>query len=191
MAEKGRYELLIIGGSAGSLNVALSIIPTLTKQMNVSVIIIFHRKNTEDTGLLEMMAHRTSYTVREAGDKDELIPGVIYLAPPDYHVLVERDKTITLDDSEKVNYSRPSIDVTMQSAADVYGERLMCVLLSGANADGAKGMVDAKKQGACIVVQDPETAEVPFMPQSALHLLKADVLLNKDDLSSLVNELTR
>lgn len=123
------------------------------------------------------------------GDKDEILPGVIYLAPPDYHVLIEKDKTITLDDSEKINYSRPSIDVTFECAAEVYGEKLICVLLSGANADGVDGLVKARKLGAYIVVQDPESAEVPFMPQSAVNTVEIDLILNDKNPQQLINRL--
>src|SRR5689334_4279914 len=147
MMKSKPYELVVIGGSAGSLAVVLNILPHLKKEMNICVIVIFHRKSTDDTGLVEMFSHRTEVEVREIGDKDELTPGVLYLAPADYHVLIEKDKTLTLDDSEKVNYSRPSIDVTFECAAEVYHDKLLCVLLSGANADGVNGLIAAKKHG--------------------------------------------
>lgn len=183
------YELMVIGGSAGSLGVVLNILPHLKKEMDTCVIVVFHRKSAEDATLVEMFSHRTELTVREMGDKDEILPGVIYLAPPDYHVLIEKDKTITLDDSEKINYSRPSIDVTFECAAEVYGEKLICVLLSGANADGVDGLVKARKLGAYIVVQDPESAEVPFMPQSAVNTVEIDLILNDKNPQQLINRL--
>ncbi len=160
MTKSKPYELVVIGGSAGSLAVVLNILPHLKKEMNICVIVIFHRKSTDDTGLLEMFSHRTEFEVREIGDKDELTPGVLYLAPADYHVLIEKDKTLTLDDSEKVNYSRPSIDVTFECAAEVYHDKLLLCLLSGANADGVHGPpCPQKKMGGNIVVQrSPKTA---------------------------------
>jgi two-component system chemotaxis response regulator CheB len=185
----GTYELLVIGGSAGSLSVVLNIIPLLKKEMNIAVIIVFHRKPSDDTALVDMLSHRTSLEVRETGDKDILEPGVIYIAPPDYHVLIEKDKTITLDDSEKINYSRPSIDVTLETAAEAYGKKLMCVLLSGANADGVQGLVTARQLGAYIVVQDPKTADVPYMPQQAVDRVEVDMLLSEGSLHRLVEQL--
>jgi two-component system chemotaxis response regulator CheB len=182
-----KYDLVVIGGSAGSLGVVLNILPHLKKEMNVCVIVIFHRKSAEETSLVEMFAHRTEFEVRETGDKDELAPGVIYIASPDYHLLIEKDKTLTLDASEKVNYSRPSIDVTFECAAEVYKEKLMCILLSGANDDGVKGLISAKKLGSFIVVQDPKTAEAPFMPQSAIERVEVDLLLTDNNLQDLVN----
>jgi two-component system chemotaxis response regulator CheB len=186
MSEHKRYELVVIGGSAGSLSVVLNILPHLKKQMNICVMVIFHRKATEETGLVEMFSHRTELDVREMGDKDELAPGILYIAPADYHVLIEKNKTITLDYSEKINYSRPSIDVTFECAAEVYRKKLLCVLLSGANADGVEGLSQARKLGASIVVQDPKTAEVPFMPQSAVNRVTADLLLNDHNIGEFV-----
>ncbi len=191
MHDDKTHELVVIGGAAGSLSVVLNIIPLLKKEMNICVIVIFHRKSTEETGLLEMFSHRTDFEVREAGDKDELTAGILYVAPPDYHVLIEKDKTITLDDSEKVNYSRPSIDVTFESAADVYGKTLLCVLLSGANADGVNGLISARRLGAHIVVQDPNSADVPFMPQSAVDRVEVDLLLKDSNLNELAALLTK
>lgn len=175
--DRTRYELLVIGGSAGSLSMVLKILPLLKRQMNLAVIIVFHRKQSEETALIDMLSSRTNYLVKEADDKDEILPGVIYLAPADYHVLIEKNHNLTLDISEKINFSRPSIDVTVESAADVYRKRLACILLSGANADGVKGLISAKEAGALIIVQDPVSAEFPFMPQQAVENIQVDFLL--------------
>ena len=179
-----KYDLLVIGGSAGSLSIVLKIIPLLEKQMNLCVIIIFHRKSTEETTLLDVLSTRTSYIVKETDDKDPITPGVVYVAPADYHVLIEKDMTITLDYSEKINYSRPSIDVTFETAAEVFGEKLICMLLSGANADGVQGLISARKTGAFIVVQDPASAEVPYMPQVAVDNVAVDLMLSDDNLTA-------
>ena len=126
-----KHKLLVIGGSAGSLTMVLKIIPEFTTGMDIAVVIIFHRKSSDDSVLLDVLSNKTSFTVKEIDDKDKIQPGVIYIAPADYHVLIENDGTLTLDDSEKVNFSRPSIDVTFESAAEVYGSQLACMLLSG------------------------------------------------------------
>ncbi len=191
MVHKNNSALLVIGGSAGSLSVVLKILPLLEKDWNLSVIIVFHRKASEDTTLAEMLSTRTAFDVKEADEKDELLPGTIYLAPPDYHVLIEREHTITLDDSEKVNFSRPSIDVTFESAAQVYGDELTCILLSGANADGVEGLKIAKSLGAFIIVQDPTCAEVPYMPREAVNNVAVDFLLSDQNFEALKNILSR
>ncbi len=181
-----KFELVVIGGSAGSLSVVLKIVSHFPKTMTVPLILVFHRKQSEDNVLLDVMKSRSHYSVREIEDKDVIEPGVIYLAPPDYHILVEKDRSLTLDDSEKVNFSRPSIDVTFESASDVFGESSMCVLLSGANADGAEGLLAARVTGAFTVVQDPIDAEIGYMPEQALLLAEPDLILNDQTIETMI-----
>lgn len=180
-------KMLVIGGSAGSLSMLIKIISVLKRNMNLSVLIVLHRKPSEDNVLLDVLTSRTDFEVAEAEDKDQLTVGSMFVAPADYHVLIEREYCITLDDSEKVNFSRPSIDVSFESAAEVFGSSLVCVLLSGANADGVAGMAKAKKNGASIVIQEPKSAEFSFMPGQALEHVKADLVLNEDNLKDLVD----
>ncbi len=182
-----KFDLVVMGGSAGSLSVVLKLIRLLRPGMTVPVILVFHRKQSEDNVLLDVMKSRTHYRVREIEDKDVIEPGVIYLAPPEYHVLIEKNRVITLDDSEKVNYSRPSIDVTFESASDVFGPSLMCILLSGANADGAEGLYVAKKAGAFTAVQDPDDAEVAYMPEQALLRTTPDLVFGDGTIENLMD----
>jgi two-component system chemotaxis response regulator CheB len=185
MQEHANHNLLVIGGSAGSLSMTLKIIPMLQKWMNLAIIVVSHRKSSDDNTLLELFSERTNFVVKEADEKDRILPGVIYLAPADYHLLIEKDFTISLDASEKVNFSRPSIDVTLESAAEVYKTRLTCLLLSGANADGVHGLIKANESGSRILVQDPKTAEVPYMPQEALNRTTVDLLIGDANLSEI------
>lgn len=187
MERKAAYQLLVIGGSAGSLSVVIRMMPFFSPDMKLAVILVFHRKLTDANVLTDVLKARTSCAVIEAEDKEEIRPGCIYLAPPEYHLLIEKDGTITLDDSERVNYSRPSIDVTFESAAEIFGERLACILLSGANADGAEGLKIAKKHKALIVVQEPRYAEVSFMPEQALARVTPDFILNEDSFVDIFN----
>lgn len=186
MTSNTKYELLLIGGSAGSLPMVLKILPLLKKEMNLAVIIVFHRKQSDDDAVLvDMLSTRTEFVVKEADDKDEITSGTIYIAPSDYHVLIEKNKVLTLDASEKINFSRPSIDVSFESAADVYESKLACMLLSGANADGVQGLRMAQKHGAFIIVQDPTSAEMPYMPREAIENVPVDLLINYANLPSL------
>lgn len=180
-------RIIVIGGSAGALGVVLQIIRRLRLDMGLSGIVVLHRKPSDDNVLLDVLATRTEYEVREVEDKDELLPGVLYIAPADYHVLVERDGSLTLDDSEKVNYSRPSIDVSFESAAEIYGASLTGVLLSGANADGVAGLERIRERGGRIVVQDPDTAEFIYMPKAAIETLKPDLLLTENNIDELLD----
>lgn len=184
-------KLLVVGGSAGGLSMVLKIFPRLTPDMNLCIILVLHRKSSEDNVLVDVLAKRTRFNVKEADDKDIVTAGTLFVAPADYHLLIEKDGTITLDDSEKVNYSRPSIDVTFESAGEAYHDSLVCLLLSGANADGVAGMLKAKESGAFTVVQDPKSAEVSFMPQSALDTFEPDLVLGESNLQEFVLQLTR
>lgn len=165
-----RQRLVVIGGSAGSLEIVLSIVAGLPALPHAAVLIVLHRKQSADSVLSGLLASRTNLPVREVEDKDPLVPGSIYLAPPDYHLLLEGRHQFSLDDSEKVHHSRPSIDVSFESAAYAYGADTIGILLSGANADGAEGLLRIKERGGDTLVQDPATAEVYYMPQQALLL---------------------
>jgi len=182
-------KLLVIGGSAGGLDVLLKILPELDNSWPLSMIIVLHRKNDNDTLLTELLAAKTKLHVKEAEEKDVLMPGVIYVTPSDYHLLIEPDGSLTLDDSEKVHYSRPSIDVTFTSAAEVFGDKLYCLLLSGANMDGAAGLAVTKRLGGYTVVQNPDEAGVSFMPKHAINSTQVDRVLSVAEIVEFVKTL--
>ncbi len=127
--------------------------------------------------------------IKEVEEKEQLNNGVVYICPADYHVLLEQDHSFSLDYSERVHFSRPSIDVTFRSAADVYGPGLICMLLSGGNADGVEGMQYAQERGGLTVVQDPATAEVPYMPQQAVTRMKTDFIVEADQIPAFIRDL--
>jgi two-component system, chemotaxis family, protein-glutamate methylesterase/glutaminase len=176
------FSVVVIGGSAGSLDVIMKMTRHLSPEINAAYIIIVHRKNAADSMLTGLLAARTALPVKEVEDKEALLPGTVYIAPPDYHLLIEDEKSFSLDSSEKVNHSRPSIDVTFESAALVFGHAAIGVLLSGANADGAEGLQKIKNAGGYVIVQDPDTAEVSFMPQQAIKLGNIDAVVTGDEL---------
>lgn len=182
-------ELLVIGGSAGAFDVILQVLPNLKDSISFPIIIVLHRKNSFDITLSELLSFKTSLRVREAEEKEQLQPATIYLAPPDYHLLIERDRTLALDASEKVHYSRPSIDVTFQSAADIFKKQLVCLLLSGANTDGTDGLIAVKSAGGIAVVQDPATADVSYMPHNAIESLQVDHILKINEIAAFINAL--
>jgi two-component system, chemotaxis family, protein-glutamate methylesterase/glutaminase len=179
-------KLVLIAGSAGSLQVMLSILLAMGREYPIPVLVVLHRNNVFESSLEELMSIRTNLLIKEVEEKEPILPGVVYLCPADYHVLVEKDFTFSLDYSERVNYSRPSIDVTMRSAADVYGEGLIALLLSGGNADGSDGMAYVQSKGGRTVVQDPATAEVPYMPQQAILRMTVDLVVPTEELPGLL-----
>lgn len=171
-------KLLIIGGSAGSLEVLMKILPGLSTIPSFAIVLVLHRKSTEDATLEELIAIKTNIPVKEVEDKTPILPGCLYVAPSDYHLLFEKNDVLSLDISEKVNYSRPSIDVSFESAAEVYGESLVGLLLSGANSDGTEGLLAIKNAGGTTVVQNPESAQMPTMPQNAITYTAPDYILD-------------
>jgi len=185
-----RLKVILIGGSAGSLDVVMQLLPTLRPDLShIAIILILHRKSATENLLANLLSTRTSLPLAEAEEKQPIKGGHIYIAPADYHLLIERDQTFSLDDSEKINYSRPSIDVTFESAADIFGPDAIGILLSGANADGVEGLLAIKEKGGTIVVQDPDSAEVPYMPQIAIMRTHPDRIMDKGEMAEYINQL--
>ena len=181
-------HIVIVGGSAGSLEVILPLLSNLDPLLDITLIIVLHRKSSYDSSLAELLSGRTSWTIREVEEKDPIVSRYVFLAPGDYHLLIEKDHSFSLDVSEKVNYSRPSIDISFESAAEVYGERLTGILLSGANADGVEGLIRIKQHGGTTIVQDPVTAEVSYMPQEAIRQAPIDHIVEGGRIAEFLNE---
>lgn len=184
-----KCKALIFGGSAGSLEVLMKVLPAIDLQLTFPIIIIIHRKQGTDSLLSDLLATRTKLQVKEVEEKEPVAAKTIYVAPADYHLLIENDQTFSLDYSEKVNYSRPAIDVTFLSAAEVYREGLVCILLSGSNADGVNGLIAVSEYGGQTVAQDPTTAQVDYMPAQAILKAKIDHVLRPDEMAAYINSL--
>lgn len=182
-------KVVVIGGSAGSIDALMKLFPVLKNPITFVLIIVLHRKNSVDSTLADLFSMKTSIPVSEVEDKDPIEPGKIYVAPADYHLLVEEEGVFALDASEKINYSRPSLDVTYESIAEVYGSAAIGILLSGANADGTDGLNAMKKAGALTIVQDPVTAQTPFMPHHALQHVKIDFVFSVEEIAQFLNRL--
>ncbi|HVX26435.1 MAG TPA: chemotaxis protein CheB [Parafilimonas sp.] len=183
-----KYKLVVIGGSAGSLDIILKIIAEAPLS-NIVYIIIVHRRNDNDSVLTNLFSSRTRFKVKEVEDKDNILPGYMYVAPADYHLLLEDEKTFSLDASEKIYFSRPSIDVTFESVAEVFGNAAIGILLSGANADGALGLKRIQEAGGFTIVQSPESAEVDYMPKQAIEQLEPNAIINADDIPNFLNSI--
>ncbi|WP_029269790.1 chemotaxis protein CheB [Flavobacterium sp. KJJ] len=175
-------KVVIIGGSAGSLNALMQILPELYKLNDYAMVIVLHRKSTDDQTLEELITLKSSIKVKAVEDKVPLSTGFIYIAPSNYHLLFEKNDFLALDTSEKINYSRPSIDVSFESAAEVYGDSLIGILLSGSNTDGTQGLKAIKEAGGTIAVQNPLSAEMPFMPNNAILYTDPDFILTNEEI---------
>jgi two-component system chemotaxis response regulator CheB len=182
-------DIIVIGGSAGSLEVILKMLPKLKHPLKFAIVIVLHRKKTSDTTLLNLLTSKTHLPVREVEDKDTITAGTIFIAPPDYHLLAENNYTFSLDYSEKINFSRPSIDPTFETIADVFRKKAFAILLSGANADGVTGLKAIKNKGGVVIAQSPETAEVPYMPEQAILNVDVNYVLTVDQIIEFINAL--
>ncbi|TDW51900.1 CheB methylesterase [Flavobacterium sp. 270] len=175
-------KVVIIGGSAGSLNALMQILPEIDHVNSFAIVIVVHRKSSDEQTLEDLLAVRSKLEVKPVEDKVPLLPGFIYIAPSNYHLLFEKDETLSLDTSEKINYSRPSIDVSFESAAEIYGSALVGIILSGSNTDGTLGLKAIQAAGGTIAVQNPTSADMPFMPNNAILNTNPDYILNIPEL---------
>jgi two-component system chemotaxis response regulator CheB len=163
-----RIEAIVVGASAGALDALSAILPALPAAYPLPLILVVHLPPGKDSLLADILGAKCNMKVREADDKEVIEAGTTYVAPPDYHVLVEHNRTLSLSSEEEVHFSRPSIDVLFESAADAYGAGLAGVVLTGANEDGANGLRAIVEAGGIAVVQQPSTALSAVMPQAAL-----------------------
>lgn len=163
-----RLDALVVGTSAGGVEALLTLLPALPALLAIPVFVVVHLPRARASSLAGIFGNRCAVPVVEAEDKQKIAAGTVYLAPPDYHLLVDQGPSIALSIDDLVNYSRPSIDVLFESAADFYGDRVCGVVLTGANSDGAAGLAAiARRRGTCIV-QDPADAVASAMPAAAL-----------------------
>lgn len=188
-ALKKECKLLLIGGSAGSLEVLMTILPKLNPIHNFAIAIILHRKGGEDSTLEDLIRIRTAIPLNMVEDKVVLKCGHIFVAPSDYHLLFEKNLQLSLDVSEKVNYSRPSIDVSFESAAASFGDKCIAILLSGANADGTNGLKAIQREGGIVILQNPENAIMPYMPQTALSSISPSHVFEVSEILDYINSI--
>jgi two-component system, chemotaxis family, protein-glutamate methylesterase/glutaminase len=175
-------DAVAIGASAGGVDVLSVLLPALPLSCRASLFIVLHIPRERPSLLPELFASRCALPVKEAEDKEPVQPGTVYFAPPDYHMLIERGPALALSSDEPVHFSRPSIDVLFDSAADVYCERLLGLILTGANQDGAKGLATIGRAGGRTVVQEPRTAAVSFLPEAAVRQGPVDFVLSLEQL---------
>ncbi|EHK63225.1 chemotaxis protein CheB [Achromobacter arsenitoxydans] len=181
----GPWEAIVIGGSSGAIDALNILLPALPAGLRASVIVLLHVAGDRPSRLADIFGHRCALPVLEAEDQQPLRPGHVYVAPPGYHLLVDQGPRLALSIDPPVLFSRPSIDVLFHSAADCYGERLLGVLLSGANEDGADGLASIHAAGGGAVVQAPSTAAMRAMPDAALARVPESLALSPEDIADL------
>ncbi|WHS62889.1 chemotaxis protein CheB [Pseudomonas sp. G2-4] len=186
MMDRSRIEAIVVGASAGGVEALLKVFGQLRKGFCVPILVVLHLPDERDSQLARVFGHRLAVPVEEAQDKQDVVPGTLYVATPGYHLSVEADRSLSLSLEEPVHHSRPSIDVLFESAADAYGPNLLAVVLTGANSDGAKGLAKVRELGGITVVQDPNEAQVSTMPEAALALHEPDHILTLQDIGQLL-----
>lgn len=172
-----RFQAIAIGVSAGGMEALKKILPFLPEDFRLAVMVVQHMKSDSDDFLARFLNEKCNLPVKQADEKEIVKGGHIYIAPPNYHLLIEDDLTFSLSVDEPVNFARPSIDVLFESAAEVYGKGLVGAVLTGANNDGSNGLKKIKSYGGLTIVQAPKTAEARQMPESAIAATEVDHLL--------------
>jgi two-component system chemotaxis response regulator CheB len=186
-ARRGVYDLIVIGCSLGGMHALETILCALPRDFETPIAVAQHRHKKSRGSLPEFFQRSCKIPVVDAEDKQWIKPHAVYLAPADYHLLVAKGEfNLSVDDL--VRYSRPSIDVLFESAADAYGPRLIGVVLTGANSDGSEGARRIKERGGLVVAQDPETAEAPEMPSAVIATGAVDQILNLNDVAPFLVE---
>jgi two-component system chemotaxis response regulator CheB len=186
-----RVEAIVVGASAGGVEALLRIFSRITPGFRLPIITVLHLPDDRRSQLAHVFGSRLPIPVKEADDKESIAPGTLYFAPAGYHLSVENDRSFSLSQEDRVYYSRPSIDILFDSAADAFGPGLAGVLLTGANNDGAQGLAQIKKYGGFTVVQDPDQSQARTMPEAALALQDPDYLLPLNDIGQLLVQLER
>ncbi|HGM5553764.1 TPA: chemotaxis protein CheB [Pseudomonas putida] len=186
-----RVEAVVVGASAGGVEALLTLLAPLRQGYALPIIVVLHLPEERRSQLAEVFSRRLMLPVAEATDKQDIMPGTVYFATPGYHLSVEQDRSLSLSLEDRVHHSRPAIDYLFESAADVYGETLAAVLLTGANHDGARGLAQVKQRGGLTIVQDPQDAQVATMPLAALKIQQPDHVLPIHGIGRLLVELER
>jgi len=188
-AKKGNYDAIVIGASAGGLDALAVLLPSLKPDLRLPVMVVLHISPNSDSFLVTYLNQMSGIRVTEAADKELLQPGTVYFAPPNYHLMVEDRRTLALTNEDKVNFSRPSIDILFETAVWTFGSRIIGIILTGANWDGARGMELIQAAGGYTIVQNPAQAVVARMPESVIERIRPDKVLPVEAMGPLLNEL--
>lgn len=184
-----RYEAIVIGVSAGGMTALSVLLSALHENLPAPIVIVQHRMDSPDNFLITYLDNRSHNMVKEAEEKEQLKDGVVYVAPANYHLLIEKSRTFSLSVDELVCFARPSIDVLFETAAATYKDKLIAIILTGANSDGSEGVKKVKGAGGLTIVQNPETAESAVMPLAAIATKSVDFVLELEDIALFLQNL--
>ncbi len=185
-----RYEAIVIGVSSGGMTALKFIFSVLPAGFSLPIIIVQHINAHSDNEWIKLLNNKSNLTIKEADEKEKIENGNVYIAPANYHLLIESDKTFSLTIDEYVNFARPSVDVLFESAAEAYKDKLIGIVLTGSNNDGTKGIKRIKELGGMAIIQDPKTAESSIMPASAIAAIEPDYILSLEKIVQLLIKIT-
>ena len=186
-----RYKAVVMGASAGGFSALSTVLTVLPADFAAPVIIVQHMSPDSDNYVVRTLNGCCRIRVKEADEKEKAVPGGVYIAPPNYHLMIEEDTTLSLSTGKRVRNSRPSIDVLFETAAEAYGTGLIGVILTGSNNDGSRGLSRIKSEGGLAVVQDPETAEADEMPGAAIAMVDVDNILTLSEIGPFLCKIIR
>ena len=184
-------KAIVIGASYGGMEAIKTILTGLPSGFKIPVSIVLHIGNNNISNYMTVLNHKTGFIVKEAEEKELIDPGNIYFAPPNYHLQMENNFSFSLSTDQKINYSRPSIDVLFETAAWVYKNELLGILLTGSNGDGADGLKTIKDYGGITIVQNPETAAAKTMPVKAIKKEEPSFILDLEKIAQKIAELVK
>lgn len=184
-----KYDVVVIGASAGGSEALMQILPGLPATFPVPVVIVQHLHPLQEGTAMLYRGSGCSLTLKEANDKEALRTGFVYFAPPNYHLLIEDDKTFSLSVDPRVHFTRPAIDVMFDSAVDAFGQAIVGIVLSGANQDGAQGLARIERRGGVAVVQEPQDAQVSYMPGAAIQATRSPHILKANQIAGFLKQL--
>ena len=185
-----KYEAIVMGVSSGGMQAMKVMFPLFPKEFRIPIIIVQHIGAHSDGEWIKILNYNCNLHLKEADEKERIKKGNIYIAPPNYHLLIEKDKTFSLTIGERVNFARPAIDVLFETAAEAYKKQLIGVILTGSNYDGTKGMERIKEYGGLTIAQDPDTAVSSFMPAAAIDAMQPDHILSLENIVKLLLKIT-
>ncbi len=183
------YNLIVVGGSNGGMDAFMKILSGLSPDFHIPIAFVLHQQRGIQTLLPDILSRHTNLIVNEPLDKEQICDGHVYIAPSDYHLLIEPDGTFSYSYSEPINFSRPSIDILFETAAESFGNQVVGILLTGANNDGAKGLFKIQNKGGFCIVQSPKTARSQEMPQSAIGMGCDKHIIDLDQIAIYLNTL--
>lgn len=185
------YEVIVVGVSSGGMSALKLLFSVLPLDFHIPIIIVQHISAQSDSHWIKLLNTVSKLNIKEADEKEKIEKGNIYIAAPNYHLMVEENKTLSFTNEQKINFARPSIDVLFESAADVYKDKTIGIILTGSSSDGTAGLKLIKEYGGLAIAEDPKTATSPYMPASAISKVKVDHILPLKEIAELLIKISQ